>query len=174
MSYKFNNDRGIFENSIELKYIQLPHEVYEVIFRDFNTMPEGSRMLALWHFIYHFYTNSGYESLKMKDMNAYLLCNILDSKLGQLQNVARWRCFDEFYRGRDDLDYEAALELNKKDKAEKRKERNKRDYQKRKLQAEGKDNNTGKSFDEVYAEDKANELKQLKEFTQRHNLNMDI
>ena len=132
MAYSFEKGRGKFNKAIELKYIQLPHEVYEIIFRDFNTMDENSRMLALWHFTYHFFTNSGYESLKLKNMNAYMLCTILDSKLGQLQNIARWRCFDEFYKGRDDIDYDMALEEYNRSKKEKRKERNKKDYQKRK------------------------------------------
>ena len=132
MSYNFEKGRGKYNESIELKYIQLPHELFEIIYRDFNTISEHSRMLALWHFIFHFFTNSGFESLKGKDMQAYMLCEILDSKLGQLQNIARWRCFDEFYKGRNDIDYEMALEENIKEKKEKKKELNKKNYQRKK------------------------------------------
>jgi hypothetical protein len=157
MGYNFEKGRGKFDKNIELKYIQLPHEVYEIIFRDYSNLPEQSRMLALWHFTYHFFTNSGYETLKLKDMNAYMLCTILDSKLGQLQNIARWRCFDEFYKGEEDIDYEMALELYNKEKKEKKKELNKKDYQRRK-------NIDSKTFEEL----KAAREKEVNEIIKRH------
>lgn len=166
MTYKFEKDRGKFEKDIELTYVQLPHTVFEIIYRDFNTIPENSRMLALWYFIHHFYTNSGYESLKLKDTQAYLICGMLDAKLGQLQNIARWRCFDNFYKGRDDIDFEMALDIANQEKKDKKKERNKQDYQKRKA--------NGKSFEERLKESRETEKNNLKEFINKHDLNIDI
>lgn len=125
--------RGKFENPIELKYIQIPRDVLQDLFINFSSLPENSRMLALWHFCYHYLTNQGFDSLKLKDMQAYLLCLMMNEKTFVAQNNARWKCWDEFYR-QEDIDFDLAMERYQREKKEKKAERNKNDYNKRKLQ----------------------------------------
>ena len=128
MAYNSSKGRGKFEDPIELKYIQIPHSVFQAIYVDFASFPEATRELALYHYIYHYFTNMGYESLKLKDMQAYVICKALDASTEIVQNNARWKCHDEFYKGRDDLDYEAAWDLDQKEKRSKKKELNRKNY----------------------------------------------
>lgn len=124
--------RGKFTDPIEIKYIQLHHDLYKSLFIDGMQIPEASRKEALWHFIYHYFTNTGYEGLKLKDPLAYMICKLLDESHFRVQNNSRWRCFDEFYEGRDDIDYEMALDNYNKKLKERKRESNKAQYNKRK------------------------------------------
>lgn len=134
MAKDYSKGRGKFLGFIELKYIQLAHELYKILFIDTMQMPVESRKTALWNFVEHFFTNRDYETLKVTDPMAYMICKLLDESHFRVQNQSRWRCFDEFYEGRDDLDYEAALENYQKKLKDKKKEANKQQYQKRKEQ----------------------------------------
>ena len=127
--------RGKYLDPIELKYIQLSHDAYETLFLDSAQIPEASRKEALWFFISHYFTNTGYEALKLKDPLAYMICKLLDESHFRVQNNSRWRCFDEFYKGRDDIDFEKALDIYNQELKEKRKEANKK-YQLKKKQQE--------------------------------------
>lgn len=128
MAYNSSKGRGKFKDPIELKYIQIPHSVFQSLYVDFASFPEATRMLALYHYVYHYFTNMGYESLKLKDMQAYVICKALDASTEIVQNNARWKCHDEFYKGRLDLDYEAARDLEQEEQQQKRKDRNHKYY----------------------------------------------
>lgn len=124
--------RGKYEDEIELKYIQLPHKIYELIFLKYGRMSETDRALALLHYVYHYYTNKGFATLEAKNSNAFMLCDIMNEATFVVQNQARWKCFDEFYKGRNDIDYEIAADNYKKEIKEKKKETNKKYYLKHK------------------------------------------
>lgn len=132
MAKDFSKGRGIYTDHIRIKYAQLPPRIYELLYLKYGTMSETDRALAILHFVYHYYTNEGYESLKTKNANAYMLCDIMNEATFSVQNNARWKCFDEFYEGNKDLDYDAALDNYNKKLKEKKKEDNRRQYQKRK------------------------------------------
>lgn len=133
MSYNHSKGRGKYTDNIELKYIQIPHSIFKNLYIDFASFPEASRSLALYHFIYHYFTNAGYESLKVKDINAYVICKALDAETQIIQNNARWKNFDEFYKGRTDLDFDAAWEIEEAEKKARKKNTNRQYYQDRKL-----------------------------------------
>ena len=136
MARNDSKGRGKYIDPIELKYIQLAHDLYKILFLDCNQIPEASRKEALWSFIYHYFTNTGYEGLKLRDPLAYMICKLLDESHFRVQNNSRWRCFDEFYKGRNDIDYEQALEDYQKELKDKKKEFNKQYYLKRRQQQE--------------------------------------
>lgn len=132
MGRDYAKGRGRYRNPIDLKYIQLPRKIYEILFLQYSYIPESVRGIALIRFINHFFTNCGYESLKVQDSQAYMLCNIMDEATQLTQNNSRWRCFDEFYKGRDDIDYEMAWDLHLEEQKQKKKELNKKNYRERK------------------------------------------
>ncbi len=132
MARDFSKGRGIYTNHIRIKYVQLPPRIFDLLFLKYGRMSESDRALALLHFVYHYYTNEGYESLEAKNSNAYMLCDLMNEATFSVQNNARWKCFDEFYEGRDDIDYDMALENYNKKLKEKKKESNRIQYQKRK------------------------------------------
>ena len=127
----FTKGRGKFENPIELKYVQIPRDILQSLFVGYAAMPEQSRMLALWHFCYHYLTNQGYESLKVKDLNAYLLCEMMNEKTFVIQNNSRWKMWDEFYK-QEDVDFDIAMDRYKQETREKKRELDRKNYQKRK------------------------------------------
>lgn len=126
--------RGKFLGFIELKYVQLTHDLFKILFIDTRQLPEESRKTALWCFIEHYFTNSDYETLAARDPLAYTICRLLDETLFRVQNQARWKCFDEFYEGRDNIDYEMALELYQKKVKEKRSAYDRKRYQQKKIE----------------------------------------
>lgn len=132
MAYNSSKGRGQYNEPIELKYIQIPHAIYHKLMIDYSFVPEHIRQLALWHFIKHYFTNEGYEALKVIDSQAYMICSALDAETRIVQNNARWKCFDEFYKGRNDIDFETAMDMELKDKRENKRERNRLDYLRRK------------------------------------------
>lgn len=136
MSKDYTKGRGVYTDPIELKYIQIPHDIFFKLNHDFSFVSQSVRWMALGYYFNHYFTNCGYEGLKVSNPEAYFICSALDAETKVLQNGARWRCFDEFYKGRNDIDYELAWDMHIKEKQEKRKETNKEYYQKRK-QAQG-------------------------------------
>lgn len=136
MAKDYSKGRGKFLGFIELKYIQLTHDLYKILFIDTRQLPEESRKTALWYFIEHYFTNRDYEPLAARDPLAYTVCKLLDEALFRVQQQARWRCFDEFYEGREDIDYEMALDLYRKKQKDKRKEYDKQRYEQKKLEAQ--------------------------------------
>lgn len=161
MAIDRSKGRGKYTDPIEIKYIQLHHDLYKTLFIDGMQVPEASRKEALWAFVYHYFTNTGYEGLKLKDPLAYMICKLLDESHFRVQNNSRWRCLDEFYEGRNDIDYEMALENYNNKIKEKKKATNRIQYSKRK-QAEY-------NPEKEHEEGKEN----LKEAMKRHGINFD-
>lgn len=153
--------RGKYLDPIELKYIQLSHDAYQILFLDSMQIPEASRKEALWFFFSHYFTNTGYEALKLKDPLAYMICKLLDESHFRVQNNSRWRCFDEFYKGRDDIDFEKALDIYNQELKEKKKEANKK-YQLKKKQ---------RDYDPNEEHEKGKET--LKDAMKKHGIEFD-
>lgn len=124
------NNRGQYTDPIDLPYIQIPKDVYNQLFIEYSSIPETTRMLALWEYFKHYFTNSNYELLRGKDITAHMLTSMLDSRTYFVQNNARWQAYDRGYG--QDYDTDTLIELKQKEAKEKKKERNKKDYQKRK------------------------------------------
>ena len=91
------NNRGKYTEPIDLPYIQIPKDVFNQLFIDYQSIPESTRMLALWEYFKHYFTNCDYELLKGKDSMAHLLCSSLDSRTYFVQNNARWQAYDRGY-----------------------------------------------------------------------------
>lgn len=123
--------RGQFTEPLEIKYIQIPHEVYEYLFEDLDGEDIGKRKDALWAYVYHYFTNLGYDNLKLTNKTAFPVCKAIDRMTYNAQNNARWKCYDEFYKGDISKRYSEAHEEYLQDVKEKRKERNRRYYVKR-------------------------------------------
>lgn len=136
MARNNSKGRGKYDKYIELKYAQLPHKIYELLFIKYGRMSETDRALALLHYVYHYFTNSGFDSLEAKNSNAFMLCDIMNEATFVVQNEARWKCLDEFYKGNENLDYEAAYEAYQQEVKNKKKESNKQYYLKRRQQQE--------------------------------------
>ena len=90
-----------------------------------------------------------------------MICKLLDESHFRVQNNSRWRCLDEFYEGRNDIDYEMALENYNNKIKEKKKATNRIQYSKRK-QVEY-------NPEKEHEEGKEN----LKEAMKRHGINFD-
>lgn len=127
----YSKGRGKFEDPIELKYVQISRESLNELFRCLNSIPENSRMLALWHFVYNFLTNEGFESLRLKDAAAYILCSQMNEKHFVVQNEARWNMWDNFYK-HENITFEEAFERERQRAKANKSEQNKRAYQERK------------------------------------------
>lgn len=136
MSKDYSKGRGEYTEFIELKYIQIPHEIYEYLVVDMQHEDIEKRKDALWAYFIHYFTNSGYANLKMLNQPAYNVCKAIDKMSFIAQNRARWTCFEEFYEGNTDIDYYVAAENQAKKKKEKKKQSNKEQYEKRKLEAQ--------------------------------------
>lgn len=128
--------RGQFEEHIEIKYAQIPHEVWHMLFVELKDIDEVTRMKAWWCYGNHFFTNDGYASLEAKSPSAYAFCKMADRISYLSQNNARWECFDTLYKGDLTKTYNQAIEEHKKEKKEKKKQSNKEQYEKRKLEAQ--------------------------------------
>jgi len=127
----YSKGRGKFEDPIELKYIQISRESLNDLFRGLNSIPENSRMLALWYFAYNFLTNEGFESLRLRDTAAYILCSQMNEKHFVVQNEARWNVWDNFYK-HENITFEEAFERERQKEKANKSAQNKRDYLKRK------------------------------------------
>ena len=134
MANNNSKGRGRYTDPIELKYIQLSHEAYKILMEDGMQIPEASRKEALWFFFSHYFTNTGYEALKLKDPLAYMICRLLDESHFSVQNNSRWKCFDEFYKGDISKSYNEAYKDYQQEVKDKRKATNKKYYLKRKQQ----------------------------------------
>lgn len=124
--------RGIYKGFLLIKYIQLPYRVYQILNFKYQTVPKEERMIALWYFVDHYFTNNGFEEIKDSHPMAYMICDILNEGTFSIQNNARWRCFDEFYNGDSSIDYETAEERYEQRVKESKKESNRKYYLKRK------------------------------------------
>lgn len=164
----YTKGRGVFEDPIELKYVQIPRDVIVKLFIELSKIPEKSRFMALGYFCWHYLTNQGFEALKDKDIQAYILCEMMNQKTFVVQNNSRWKLFDEFYKG-ELTDFDAAMERHRQETKEKKRERNRLDYQRRKL-----GESINKTFDERQREIEAKEKDNLKEFIDKHEIDVDI
>ena len=140
MAKDYSKGRGKYKDNILLKYIQLPHKIYEILFIKYQKSPRLVRALACLDFIEHYFTNQGYSGLLVDPLlgnmqnEAYAIADVMNEATYNVQNNARWLCFDEFYQGRNDLDYEAAFDLYEERKKQKKKEYDKRRYEQKKLE----------------------------------------
>ena len=126
------NNRGKYTEPIDLPYIQIPKDVFNQLFIDYQSIPESTRMLALWEYFKHYFTNCDYELLKGKDSMAHLLCSSLDSRTYFVQNNARWQAYDRGYG--QEYDTDTLIEMKAQEAKEKKKQRNKAHYRKNKMQ----------------------------------------
>lgn len=140
MAKDYSKGRGKYKDNILLKYIQLPHKIYEILFIKYQKSPRLVRALACLDFIEHYFTNQGYSGLLVDPLlgnmqnEAYAIADVMNEATYNVQNNARWMCFDEFYMGRNDLDYEAAFDLYEQRKKEKRKAYDAKRYEQKKLE----------------------------------------
>ena len=162
MGKDYTKGRGVYTDPIELKYIQIPHDVFKFLYVECSGIPDHTKYSALYFFVNDYFTNSGFESLKLVDFQAYLLCRTMKEMTGSLQNNGRWKCFDEFYKGRNDIDYELAWDMYIKEQKEKKAELNRRAYQRRK---------TEKEIEEMLAAEQQESIKNLKKL--KEDLNSD-
>lgn len=142
MAKDYSKGRGRFKERLVLKYIQLPYKIYEILFIKYRQAPRLVKALACLDFIEHYFTNEGYDKLladpllEGRQREAYAIADVMNEATYIVQNNARWLCFDEFYMGRNDLDYEAAFELYEQRKREKRKTYDAKRYEQKKLEAQ--------------------------------------
>lgn len=152
----YSKGRGKFDKPIEVKYVQISRESLNELFRGLLGISEHSKLLALWHYCYNALTNEGFESLKLKDPVAYLLCSQMTEKHFVVQNEARWNVWDNFYR-QEEISFEEALERETRERKEKKSERNKADYKRR------------KSIEQEWAEDLENAKRVMQDFLDKNN-----
>ena len=157
--------RGVFEDPIEIQYVQIPRDILNMFFIDYqHSIPEASRKSALWHYIYNFLTNRGMEALKRDDTQGYMLAEMINQKTFILQNNARWINWDDFYL-QEDIDFDEAMDRKKKRDKDKKKKQNKNNYAKRKAQ---------KTVEQMLQEDKERQRTRLREFADEHDIDIDI
>lgn len=128
----FSKKRGEYTAPIELKYIQIPHCVYEVLCISYSSIPIETRKDVLWDLFCHFFTNQ--KIIIDKDESKYhnILYELLNEKTFVVQNNARWKCFDDFYEGRDDIDYDTAYDIYMQKVKDKKSEYDRRLYLRKK------------------------------------------
>ena len=126
--------RGKYLDEITIPYIQIPFDIFNELYVTYSNVPEQSRLLALDAFVYKYFTNDRdkIERLRAVDMIAYMIADNFDQRTFQVQNNARWKAYDSGYgQGKDTME---VLQDKAQERKDKKRELNKKAYQKKKLE----------------------------------------
>lgn len=126
--------RGKYLDEITIPYIQIPFDIFNELYVTYSNVPEQSRLLALDAFVYKYFTNDRdkIERLRAVDMMAYMIADNFDQRTFQVQNNARWKAHDSGYgQGKDTIE---VLQDKAQERKDKKRELNKKAYQKKKLE----------------------------------------
>lgn len=125
-----------FNDPITLEYAQLTYlEFAKVLYINYGYIDENIRALACFEFLKHYFFNTSdaeIELFKKRNPQAGMLYDILDASSEQRQNDARWASWQKDYKQRDDVSIEDIIEEKQIAKKEKKKELNRKSYQRKK------------------------------------------
>jgi len=126
--------RGKYLDEITIPYIQIPFDIFNELYVTYSNVPEQSRLLALDAYVYKYFTNDRdrIERLRAIDMMAYMIADNFDQRTFQVQNNARWKAYDSGYG--QGIDTNEVLQNKAQERKDKKKELNKKAYQKKKLE----------------------------------------